>query len=252
LWGALFGDRGVVGEFVSGSAKPFLRRTREGWTPASWLGVSFPFRKDFLSFLDQGAVRRQQLQPKYTVSVAALPTNVNREAKSEPYQTRLTLQCAAGPQALDNYNAPNAFDFVWEPATCDDVTLTIFFRETSLTQTWTGQWAFRDFLSTFRDGRKTYTLDDFPLGKDILEGLGVRQIQVNYKFRKAEPILAIQQYTHLKVPSQAAQCWSGLGAASPFDDAHWRQSLHDTHPAVTPVIGDHKAGVRTPSEGTAR
>jgi type VI secretion system protein ImpL len=232
LWSALFGEPGVVGTFVSGSAKPFLRRTHDGWSPASWMGVTFPFRKEFLSFLDQGAIRRQQLQPKYTVSISTLPTNVNRQAKSEPYQSRLTLQCAARTQALDNYNAPNAMDFIWEPATCDDVTLTLFFRETSLTRTWTGQWAFREFLRLFRDGRKTFTPADFPQQKEILEELGVQQIQVNYVFKNAEPVLNIHQYPPLKVPGQAALCWTGLGAGRPVDEPHHKPSRR-SHPPET-------------------
>jgi type VI secretion system protein ImpL len=213
LWSALFGESGMVGQFVTGAAKPFLNRTPQGWLPGSWMGVPFPFRKEFLSFLDLGALRRQQLQPKYTVTIGSLPTNVNREARSEPYQTRLTLQCAARPQTLDNYNAPSNLEFVWEPATCDDVDLTIYFRETSVTQSWKGQWAFREFLRAFRDGRETFTPDDFPSRKELLQSLGIRQIEVNYSLKNAEPILSILDYPQLKVPGQAAQCWSGLGHA---------------------------------------
>lgn len=211
LWNALFGEKGAVGAFVADPVKPFLRRTRDGWMPGAWLGVPFPFRSDFLSFLYQGAVRRQQLQPKYTASVNTVPTNVNPDAKSEPYQTRLTLQCADRQQSLDNFNAPNSLDFVWEPAICDDVSLTIFFRETTVTHTWPGQWGFRDFLRAFRDGREVFVPEAFPRQKEILAGLGIKYIQLNYRLRNAEPILKIEQYPDLKVPDEAAHCWSGLG-----------------------------------------
>ncbi|MBI5896570.1 MAG: hypothetical protein HZB24_11400 [Desulfobacterales bacterium] len=211
LWPALFGEKGAVGAFVSGSAKPFLRRTREGWKPGTWLGVSFPFRDPFLAFLDQSAARRQELQPKYTVSIQAVPTNVNPEAKSEPYQTRLTLQCADRAQSLDNFNAPNSLDFVLEPAVRDDVSLTIFFRETSLTLTWQGEWGFRDFLRAFKDGREMIVPEEFPRYQETLEGLGVKYIQINYRIRNAEPVLKIEQFPALRVPDEAAHCWSGLG-----------------------------------------
>ncbi|MBI5550797.1 MAG: hypothetical protein HY911_04760 [Desulfobacterales bacterium] len=215
LWNALFGEKGLIGEFVSGPAKPFLRRTRDGWSPGEWMGVKFPFHESFLSFLDQSAIRRQEVQPKYTVSINAVPTNVNQEAKSEPFQTRLTLQCGARQQSLDNFNAPNSLDFVWEPATCDDVSLTIFFREVTLTRTWTGQWGFRDFLRAFRDGREVFMPEEFPQDKEILDGLGVKQIQVTYRFRNADPILGIENYPKLQVPERATHCWSGLGQGVP-------------------------------------
>ncbi|SMP73344.1 type VI secretion system protein ImpL [Desulfonatronum zhilinae] len=212
LWTTLFGDQGVVPPFLSGTGQPYLRRTQEGWGPMTWLDVPFPFRQDFLTFLDQGSVRRQQIQPKYVVPITTLPTNVNGEAKSEPYQTTLTLQCAAQPQILDNFNFPNSLDFAWEPATCDDVDLRIYFREATLSQTWPGEWGFRDFLRDFRAGRKVYTPDDFPQQKNILEGLDVRRIQVNYTMRNVDPVLAIQDLPPLRVPSQATYCYAGLGA----------------------------------------
>jgi type VI secretion system protein ImpL len=211
LWNALFGDKGVVSDFVDGPAKPFLQRTQDGWGPADWLNIPFPFQSEFLSFLDQGSVRRQQIQPKYTVPVSTLPTNVNPEAKSEPYQTTLTLQCVAKPQTLDNFNFPNSLDFVWEPNTCDDVNLRIYFREATLSQNWTGEWAFRDFLREFRAGRKVYEPKDFPQQKTILEGLDITRIQVNYTMKNVDPVLAIEDYPPLKVPRQATHCWAGLG-----------------------------------------
>lgn len=212
LWDALFGNEGVADKFLSESAKPFLKRTRNGWSSGTWLGVAFPFRQEFLSFLDHGAIRRQQLQPKYGVSIATVPTDVNQEAKSEPYRTRLTLQCASGEQSLDNYNAPDKKEFTWEPASCDDVTLTIYFDETTLTHKWSGQWGFRDFLRAFKDGREVYTPKNFPQQQADLKRIGVRRIQVNYVLNNAGPVVGIEAYPTLNVPNQAANCWSGLGA----------------------------------------
>lgn len=251
LWGALFGDQGKVDAFLSGPAKPFLRRTREGWAAGTWLGVTFPVRPAFLSFLDQGAVRRQQLQPKYTVSVATVPTDVNADAKSEPYLTRLILQCAGGQQTLENYNSPANLDFVWEPDTCDDVTLTIYFQETTLSRTWRGQWGFRDFLRRFRDGREVYTPNDFPDQRATLNRLGVRRIQVNYLIKNADPLLAVEQYPPLKVPDQAAHCWSGLGTG-PVEGDLWRSATDASAEPATPPTGTPTATPPGPSKGGSR
>ena len=91
----------------------------------------------------------------------------------------------------------------------------ITFRETSLVRTWQGQWGFRDFLRDFRDGKEIYEPKDFPKQQTILEGLGVKRIQVNYKVGGADPVLAIADYPPLKVPSRVAFCWAGLGGTPP-------------------------------------
>jgi hypothetical protein len=121
-------------------------------------------------------------------------------------------QCADRQQTLDNFNAPNSLDFVWDPAVCDDVNLTIFFQETSVTLTWQGEWGFRDFLRALRDGREVLVPEQFPRNQAILEGLGIKYIEVKYRIRNAEPILKLEQLPALKVPDEAASCWSGLGA----------------------------------------
>ncbi|MCJ8502438.1 type VI secretion protein IcmF/TssM N-terminal domain-containing protein [Desulfatitalea alkaliphila] len=235
LWPALFGEQGLVEAFVAASAQPFLRRTRNGWRPEAWLGRAFPFQQPFLAFLDQGALRRQQLQPSYTVSLAGRPTNVNPEARSEPYQTRLTLQCAGGLQTLDNFNAPSALDFVWEPATCDHVTLTIFFEAFTLTHAWRGQWGFRDFLRAFRDGREVFTPADFPQQKGALDNLGVRFVQVNYTIRNAEPVLVLETYPALQVPDKAAHCWPGPTAGPGPDPQTGRATVTQGSPGTSAI-----------------
>ncbi len=210
-WEALFGEKGLVNAFAQGPAKPFLRRHSRGWFSGSWLGVPFPFEASFLDVLDAGSLRRQQVQPKYTVRVEALPVNVNQEAQSEPYSATLRLQCAAGQQQLDNYNYPDSRDFVWEPATCGDVTLEIAFREGVLKKTWPGAFGFRDFVRDFRDGREVFVPRDFPDKRTILEGLGVTSIQVSYKLTGAKAVLNLGDYPVLRLPQTVAACGRGLG-----------------------------------------
>lgn len=211
LWEALFGQRGLVNAFVQGPAKPFLRRNVRGWFSGNWLGVPFPFEPNFLNLLDAGGLRRQQVQPKYTVHVEALPTNVNAEARSEPYSVSLRMQCATKLQKLDNYNYQDGMDFVWEPATCGEISLEIAFREVTLKKTWPGVWSFRDFLRDFRDGREVFVPRDFPDKQSILEGLGVTNIQVNYTITGAKSVLGLSDYPALRLPQAVAACGRGLG-----------------------------------------
>lgn len=210
-WEALFGDKGLVNAFVQGPAKPFLRRNVRGWFSGNWLGVPFPFEPHFLDLLEAGGLRRQQVQPKYTVRIEALPTNVNPEANSEPNSVTMRLQCAAKVQQLDNFNYRDAKDFTWEPATCGEVTLEIVFREVTLKKTWPGLWGFRDFLREYRDGSEIYVPRDFPDKQSTLEGLGITHIQVNYTITGAKPVLALSDYPALQLPKSVAACGRGLG-----------------------------------------
>jgi len=211
-WEALFGAKGLVNAFVQGPAKPFLRRNTRGWYCGSWMGVPFPFDADFLQFLDSGAVRRQQLQPKYTVSIEALPTNVNAEARSEPNSVTLKMLSAPKAQQLDNYNYQDAKEFLWEPATCGDVTLEIVFREATLRKTWPGAFGFRDFLRDFRSGRQVFVPRDFPDKQSILEGLGVTNIQVNFAIRGAAQVLGLNDYPPVRLPATVATCGGGTNS----------------------------------------
>jgi type VI secretion system protein ImpL len=211
LWEALFGQKGLVNAFVQGPAKPFLRRNVRGWFSGNWLGVPFPFEPHFLDLLEAGGLRRQQVQPKYTVRIEALPTNVNTEANSEPNSVSLRMQCAAKVQQLDNFNYRDAQDFTWEPATCGEVSLEIVFREATLKKTWSGPWGFRDFLRDFRDGSEIYVPRDFPDRQSTLEGLGITHIQVNYAITGAKPVLELSDYPPLLLPQSVAACGRGLG-----------------------------------------
>lgn len=214
-WEALFGQRGLVNAFVQGPAKPFLRRNTRGWFSGNWLGVPFPFEPQFLDLLEAGGLRRQQVQPKYTVRLEALPVNVNPEARSEPNSVIVRMQCASKVQQLDNFNYKAAQDFVWEPATCGDVTLEIAFREVTLKKVWSGPWAFRDFLREYRDGNEMYVPKDFPDKQSTLEGLGVTHIQVNYAVSGAQPVLGLSDYPPLHTPQAVAACGRGLGMNAP-------------------------------------
>lgn len=213
-WEAMFGDKGVVNAFMQGPAKPFLKRNTRGWLSGNWLGVPFPFEPGFFDLLEAGGLRRQQVLPKYTVHVDAMPTNVNTEASSEPTSVTLRMQCAAKTQQLDNFNYRDGQDFTWEPATCGDVTLEIVFREVTLKKTWPGAWGFRDFLRDFRDGREIYVPRDFPEKQSTLEGLGITNIQVNYTVIGAKPVLNLSDYPALRLPKSIAACGRGLGSAA--------------------------------------
>ncbi|NEX17116.1 MAG: hypothetical protein C1943_10905 [Halochromatium sp.] len=229
LWEYLFGNKGTVKSFVGGPGKPFLKQTSTGWQAKRWQGMRFPFYDDFLAFLSQGQQKRQQPRSSYNATISALPTNINKGAKSRPFQTKLVLNCGGKPQVLNNYNYPNSLSFDWEPQQCSKVTLTIFLPEVQLIHSWGGADGFLRFLKEFSDGNVQFTPANFPSQQSILQGLGVEKIQVNYAIQNAGPIMDIVHYPKLNIPTDAADCWSGFRPGAIEDTG---QLQRQTKPAM--------------------
>lgn len=203
----LFGKSGVVNKFVSGAAKPFLRRGVNGWSPRSWLGIPFPFRDDFLTFLSDGSQGSQQIEPEYTVTMSTMPTSVTGNATEEPYSTTLTVECGSGQQVLSNYNYAEKMEFNWKPDNCGTATLTIKFPSIVLSKSYEGKMGFPKFLSEFKDGIKDFTPEDFPDQQKALEGLGVKTVSVGYTFDGAVPLIKLLDIKPLNVPDIITECW---------------------------------------------
>jgi type VI secretion system protein ImpL len=197
----------LVEKFVNGPAKPFVVQSLDGYYARSWYGVSFPFRRGFFNFLEQGASQDQEMLDKYTVSVKTLPTSVNPGAEQEPYATVLKLDCGSGPQTLYNYNFPESQDFVWKPDECGDATLSIKFKGLALSKTYRGLYGFPNFLKDFREGKLTYAPRDFPQAENMLENMGVEKITVNYAFSGNVPVIKLLEARPVDVPRRIVKCW---------------------------------------------
>jgi type VI secretion system protein ImpL len=116
------------------------------------------------------------------LTLNALPTHVNQDARAFPFATILTLQCAPEPKTLANYNFPATGAFTYIPSQCGDVSLMIKVENLTLTKVWTGPNALPQLLLDFYDGQKTLTPDDFPGQKSALDALGIKAINVRYQF----------------------------------------------------------------------
>ncbi len=203
----LFGKSGVVNKFTDGSAKPFLTRGVHGWQGRSWLGIPFPFRDEFFTFLNAGAWSSQEVQPQYKVGLSTLPTTVNANATQEPFATVLTVECGSGQQVLSNYNYASEMSFVWKPDSCGTTTLTIQFPGITLTRTYEGKLGFAKFLKEFRSGVKVFTPEDFPSQEKNLNGLGITGVTVGYTFSGASPVIELLKIKPLNIPDIITECW---------------------------------------------
>ncbi len=207
---ALFGKNGVVKTFTAQSAAPFLRRGLNGWQSCRWRGISFPFRKDFFAFLNDGEQGVQAIQPEYEVALATVPTSVNGNATEEPYATTLSLACGTGKQELANFNYPEKKVFTWKPEECGTTTLIIQFSGWEMVKVYEGPLGFPRFLSDFRNGMVTFTPEDFPGQKKRLGEMGIQYIKVGYAFEGIEPVIRLLDIKPLQVPTLITTCWQQI------------------------------------------
>lgn len=198
--------QGLVWKYTSGPAKPFLVRDLKGWQPRVWFNRAFPFQTDFLSFLNGGSQETQEVLPEYAVTIKTVPTSVNPGAKDEPFLTTLTMNCDAGSQTLQNYNYLAQALFKWKPTGCGATTLTIDFAGLALTRSYQGTNGFALFLRDFRTGSKVFTPDDFPMEKDLLTSLGVKQITVAYRFEGNAPVIKLTETMPTRIPQTIIPC----------------------------------------------
>lgn len=204
----LFSEKGVVWKFVQGPASPFLGRNQHGYFAKKARGAWIPFTEEFFSFITQGAEISTAIQPEYKVQITTLPMDVNDDAKKEPYEVSLELQCANGKIRLENYNYPASEIFAWSPDTCGNVTLVIRFEGLTLTKRYKGHDGFPLFLSDFKDGSKIFKVSDFPESKGILKEMNVSEIKISYEFVDNRPVMQLLQKVPRKTPMVIANCWS--------------------------------------------
>jgi type VI secretion system protein ImpL len=182
---------GVVWQFAKGPARPFLRKGPRGYFSKKALSIAFPFKKQFLQYLNKGSSQTQMLLPRYEVTIRALPTSANRGALLEPHSTILVLDCISNRQKLENFNFPASQKFIWEPANCSDVSLTINFRDFSLSKRYPGRNGFLSFIKEFRFGSKTFARNDFPEKRVYLKQVNIKLIKVKFGFTGEKPLLDI-------------------------------------------------------------
>lgn len=131
------------------------------------------------------------------LSITAQPTNVNAGAKAKPFQTALTIQCAAGARVINNYNFPVTESFSVADKQCGDVTLQIKIEDQVLTKKYPGASGIVKFLQDFRDGNRQFNVDEFPAARTKLDALGVKQISLRYNFDGHDTILKAAQQLDL-------------------------------------------------------
>ncbi|MBN1104078.1 MAG: hypothetical protein JXL84_11745, partial [Deltaproteobacteria bacterium] len=200
---------GVVWKYIENTAKPFLARSEAGYyARQDFRKHTIPFKPEFIQFLNQGSEGVINFEPSYTVSLETLPLDVNDDAKAEPFSCVLVVNCSDGKKSLENYNFPNSASITWDPEKCGDVSLTLSFPQVTLRKAYKGKMGFPQFLKEFRDGSRTFSVNDFPENKGDLESMGVTSIKVAYRIKGAEPVIRLLRRVPTQVPTTIVTCWS--------------------------------------------
>lgn len=208
LGNMLVGETGVLWNFLDTEVQPFVKKQfKKGYVRANIEERSLGLTPTFLDVLNQSAAGAFVVGNEFTVSMNALPSGTNPDAKASPYATFLNLHCSDGTQTMANYNYPTQHDFKWSLETCGDTTLRIEIGQLTLLKEYLGVKGFGKFLQDFQDGRRIFTVDDFPNQKAQLINNGVRYIDVSYEIRGQRPVIQMLDTVPLELPQMAAYCW---------------------------------------------
>jgi type VI secretion system protein ImpL len=220
-----YGDQGTLWSFIDNTAKPFLTSNGTNFVNKSVDGFEISWQETLIPFLNNAAsnkrsrdaaVKKAELEDKldntkdnarikeidgqiadiekdqaifnkstFTIKVEGLPVQSNNAVKTLPYGVSISLSCGTGQQRLTQLNFASSQNFKWQANSCGDTELQIFVGDQVLSKVWSGKYGFSQFLSAFQAGKKTFSVKKFPDQMAALEQLGIKQLDVVFKFTGA-------------------------------------------------------------------
>lgn len=178
----LLGEEGAVAAFREGPARSFLTADRKGYRSAEALGQAFPWSRDFLKFINTGQEAwRKSAGGLRNLKVSALLRPVRAEGPAllnHPLGVRLKMVCEAAPKAFEaeTFNRPANFEAEWTPKECGPLTLTVVFRDFTLTKQYVGPAGFNRFVKAAAKGEIRLSADDFPDRVHLLKAAGAETV----------------------------------------------------------------------------
>ena len=208
---------GVIWKFINEEAAPFLDQSRTGFFAKTAYGLSLPFNKKFFKLLNKGKESSLEQQNEYAVVIQTAPMTVNKDARIRPYSTTLTLECADIKTEFINNNFLETKKFLYKPATCGDVTLTIEFKDETLKKQYKGKLGFANFLLDFKDGTRVFNIADFPEQSGYLINNNVTDINISYQINGIKPVLDFLTRGAPKIPDIIFTNFQSKKAQYPVD-----------------------------------
>ncbi|MFC1577649.1 hypothetical protein ACFL36_01430 [Thermodesulfobacteriota bacterium] len=134
--------------------------------------------------INSGKIEKSLHSEIYKVNIVGYPTSVNSEAKVQPNQLIVKLDCGENVQQLINLNFPVEKTFIWSPKLCEDVIVSIAVGNLTLEKSFSGPFGFPEFLREFTEGHRTYRRYEFnETEKEGLKSLGIEFLTVHFLFK---------------------------------------------------------------------
>ena len=202
---AIFGDKGVVQNFVETYLKPFLMRKDKALVAASWGDIEFPFTSDGLRVLSTAEmIAAQPPEDTYYVLLRSQPTLVNVDAKERADSSSLTLKCQDKTFSLVNRNYPREEKFQYTVKQCGPTVLQVNFPSFTLKKEYD---TFTDFLKDFQYGERDFSQDDFENVADKMESAGVHSVTVRILADNVSTVLQKEGNEPPALPDRLTYVW---------------------------------------------
>jgi len=205
----LWGNGGLVREFIKKTANPFIdQNLNKVYFPKQKMGRKLDFENSFLSYITKDSKSKSvELQENYPITIHAFPPDVNINAQIRPHTTKLSLQCSTEkPQELIITSFPVSKTFNWSPRTCENVIFEIKVGNKVLTKKYTGDLAFPEFITDFKYGMHKFLPGEFPGEKTWLQWKGIEYIMVKNRFKGQRPVLELLQSYSGNIPQKITRC----------------------------------------------
>lgn len=210
----LFGDNGLVTDFVTNSLGALISEDVAGYESPIWFDRSLPYTQDFLTFLnsrDSYIKMRTSVETKLTLTTA--PAEVNDDATIMPIGTRLTFICddQQGDQVLESYNYKKSLSFKWNIDHCKEAKLEVLFDGYTISKNFDGDYGSVDLISKFVGGLSTkFSAGDFETDQLFLDEHNIDWIdmRMNVKGDRVLDVIKNANFrrSNMTIPQQAIVC----------------------------------------------
>ena len=203
----LFGEEGIVWDYVDEQLSPFLnRKAGVGYVASKDLEQPNYLSIDLLKTLSSGLKYKfEKPITNVLINLTSLPTNVNYDAQLFVSRTDIVLNCPDELQRISNKNFTLTENLSYSD-TCRSTGIHFKIGNRLLVVDYQGHSGFVDFLEDFADGTHTFSIEEFPRDFYALESFNVSEIRVNLEINDVQGLIKRFKRDKLSVPKEIALC----------------------------------------------
>ena len=206
----LFGEQGLVTNFVEKDIKYFITNTNSGYQGIDLNGYHVNFKLPFFNFL----YLKNQYSKAYRIkdadiAVSTVPFEVNPDALKLPNSVEMNIYCKDKTITISNYNYSGKTKFNWAIGNCSKADIVVRFRDFSLRKTYNEESGIADLLGGFASrGTLVYTSSDFPNDAGVFNSINLKWLKLTFNVTGADEIIQSINFRNndYGVPSYIAEC----------------------------------------------